>query len=233
MNQDKQEVDLDVASPPRSMALAGRSPGRSAEKRPAPTTEKRRMSLQPKPTFTGQEYLDWERQQDTRHEYFDGEIFAMTGASRKHNLVCVNIAASLHAQLRGKPCEVYTNDMRVKVSETGMYTYPDIVAACENPAFEDAAVDTLLNPVLIIEVLSDSTEPYDRGAKFLHYRTLASLQDYLLVAQDVYRVEHYVRQADNRWLLTEYQDPDDSIHLESVACRLVLREMYERVTVRT
>ncbi len=191
------------------------------------------MSLQTKPKFTAQEYLDWERQQDTRHEYFDGEIFAMTGASRKHNLVCVNIAASLHAQLRGTPCEVYSNDMRVKVSETGMYTYPDIVAACDNPAFEDAAVDTLLNPVLIIEVLSGSTEPYDRGAKFLHYRTLPSLQDYLLVAQDDCRVEHYARQADNRWLLTEYQDPDDSIHLGSVACRLVLREMYERVTVQS
>lgn len=153
----------------------------------------------------------------------------MTGASRRHNLACLNIAASLHAQLRGKPCEVYTNDMRVKVSETGMYTYPDIVAACESPAFEDAAVDTLLNPVLIIEVLSDSTERYDRGAKFLHYRTLPSLQDYLLVAQDECRVEHYARQAGNRWLLTEYRDLDDSLDLESVDCQLRLREMYERV----
>lgn len=191
------------------------------------------MSLHPKPKFTGQEYLDWERQQDTRHEYFDGEIFAMTGASRKHNLVCGNTFSALHAQMRGGTCEVYNNDMRVKVSETGMYTYPDIVAACDNPAFEDAAADTLINPVLIIEVLSGSTEPYDRGAKFLHYRTLPSLRDYLLVAQDACRVEHYARQADNRWLLTEYQDPDDSVHLESVACRLVLREMYERVTVGT
>ena len=187
------------------------------------------MSLQPKPSLTAQDYLAWERQQETRHEFFDGEIFAMTGASREHNLVCVNIFASLHTQLRGKPCEVYNNDMRVKVSETGMYTYPDIVAACAQPQFEDAEVDTLLNPVLIIEVLSDSTEQYDRGAKFRHYRTLPSLQDYLLVAQTECRVEHYVREAGSRWLLTEYGDLNDMIELASVGCRLDLREMYERV----
>jgi len=187
------------------------------------------MSPQQKPQFTAQEYLDWERGQETRNEYFDGEIYAMTGASRKHNLLCGNIAASLHGQLRGKSCEVYTNDMRVKVSETGMYTYPDIVAVCGKPEFEDAAVDTLLNPILIIEVLSDSTEPYDRGAKFLHYRTLPSLQDYLLVSQNECRVEHYVRQGDNRWLLTEYRDLDETIDLDSVKCQLLVREMYERV----
>ena len=229
----KQELAIMLYEQDRLTLAQPPVPERSAEKRPAPTTKKRRMNLQLKPMFTAQEYLDWERQQDTRHEYFDGEIFAMTGASRKHNLLCGNVFSSLHAQLRGQPCEVYANDMRVKVSETGMYTYPDIVAACESPAFEDAAVDTLLNPVLIIEVLSDSTERYDRGTKFLHYRTLPSLQDYLLVAQDVCRVEHYARQADRRWLLTEYQDPDDSIHLESMACRLVLREIYERVTVQS
>ena len=187
------------------------------------------MNPQPQPRLTPQDYLAWERRQETRHEFFDGEIFAMTGASREHNLVCLNIAASLHTQLRGKPCEVYNNDMRVKVSETGMYTYPDIVAACAEPQFEDAEVDTLLNPVLIIEVLSDSTEQYDRGAKFRHYRTLPSLQDYLLVAQTECRVEHYAREAGSRWLLTEYGDLDDTIDLASVGCRLHLREMYERV----
>ena len=189
------------------------------------------MSLQPRPHLTAQEYLEWERQQETRHEYFDGEVYAMTGASRKHNLLCLNIAAGLHAQLRGKPCEVYTNDMRVKVAETGMYTYPDIVAACGEPQFEDAAVDTLLNPVVIIEVLSDSTEQYDRGVKFLHYRTLPSLRHYLLVTQIECRVEHYVREANNRWLLTEYRSLDETIDLAAVDCRLRLREIYERVPV--
>jgi len=189
------------------------------------------MSTQPQPRLTPQQYLAWERQQETRHEFFDGEIFAMTGASREHNLVCLNTAASLHNQLRGKPCEVYNNDMRVKVSETGMYTYPDIVAACTEPQFEDAEVDTLLNPVLIIEVLSDSTEQYDRGAKFRHYRTLESLQDYLLVAQAECRVEHYVRAAAGGWLLTEYGGRDNTIDLAAVGCRLLLRDMYERVPV--
>lgn len=187
------------------------------------------MILQPKTYLTAPDYLAWERQQETRHEYFNGEIFAMTGASRAHNLLCGNTFSALHAQLRGTPCEVYNSDMRVKVSETGMYTYPDIVAACAEPQFEDAEVDTLLNPVLIIEVLSDSTEQYDRGVKFRHYRTLPSLQDYLLVAQTECRVEHYTREAGSRWLLTEYGGPDDTIDLISVGCRLYLREMYERV----
>lgn len=191
------------------------------------------MSVQPQPQLSPQDYLAWEREQETRHEFLDGEIFAMTGASRKHNLVCVNIVASLHAQLRGTPCEVYGNDMRVKVSETGMYTYPDIVAACTEPAFEDAELDTLLNPLLIVEILSDSTERYDRGAKFLHYRTLASLQDYLLVAQDVRRVEHYVRQDGNRWLLSEYLDPEAAIPLASIDCTLLVGDVYERVSLQS
>ncbi|WP_295391897.1 Uma2 family endonuclease [uncultured Thiodictyon sp.] len=189
------------------------------------------MNTQPKPHLTPKDYLVWERQQETRHEYFDGEIYAMTGASREHNLVCLNIAASLHTQMRGKPCEVYNNDMRVKVSKTGMYTYPDIAAVCGEPQFEDAAVDTLLNPVVIIEVLSDSTEQYDRGAKFRHYRTVASLRHYLLVAQSECRVEHYVRESNNRWLLTEYREIDESIDLAALECRLRLGDMYERVLV--
>ncbi len=187
------------------------------------------MSTQPKQRLTSGDYLAWERQQEVRHEFFDGELYAMTGASREHNLVCLNIAASLHTQLRGQPCEVYNNDMRVKVSQTGIYTYPDIVAACVEPQFEDDEVDTLLNPVLIIEVLSNSTEQYDRGTKFRHYRTLPSLRDYLLVAQTECRVEHYLREAGSRWLLTEYPDLDDSIELTSVDCRLQVREIYERV----
>ncbi|MFM2004537.1 MAG: hypothetical protein RLZZ09_192 [Pseudomonadota bacterium] len=187
------------------------------------------MSAQPQSFLTAQDYLAWERQQETRHEYLDGHIFAMTGASRAHNLLCMNLAASLHQQLRGKPCEIYVNDMRVKVSETGMYTYPDLVAACGEPRFEDQSVDTLLNPVMIIEVLSDSTERYDRGAKFTHYRSLASLQEYLLVSQTECRVEHYVRQSGNHWLLTEYQEIHERIDLSSLGSHLTLAEVYERI----
>ena len=187
------------------------------------------MSAQAQAFFAPQDYLAWERQQETRNEYVNGEIHAMTGASRKHNLINGNLFAALHTQMRGKPCEVYSNDMRVKVSETGMYTYPDIVAACGKPEFEDAQIDTLLNPVLIVEVLSDSTEGYDRGVKFLHYRTLSSLQDYLLVAQNECRGEHYARQVDHRWLLTEYQRPDETLMLTSVGGELSLQAIYERV----
>lgn len=187
------------------------------------------MSARLRPQITPQDYLAWERRQETRHEFLDGEIFVMTGASREHNLLCGNTFAALHAQLRGTPCEVYNNDMRVKVNETGIYTYPDIVAACTAPQFEDAEVDTLLNPVLIIEVLSDSTEQYDRGTEFRHYRNLPSLRDYLLVAQTECRVEHYARETGSRWLLTEYVGLDDTIELAAVGCRLLLREMYERV----
>ena len=187
------------------------------------------MSLQPESRLTPQEYLIWERRQETRHEYFEGEVYAMTGASREHNLLTLNLAASLHAQLRGGPCEVYTNDMRVKVGETGIYTYPDVAVACERSEFEDEEVDTLLNPVAIIEVLSTSTEQHDRGAKFMHYRTLPSLQDCLLVAQTECRVEHFVRQPANRWLLTEYRGLDETIDLAGLGCRLLLRDVYERL----
>jgi Uma2 family endonuclease len=136
---------------------------------------------------------------------------------------------SLTEKLRGKPCEIYVNDMRVKVSETGMYTYPDLVAACGEPRFEDQAVDTLLNPVLIIEVLSDSTERYDRGAKFTGYRSVVTLKEYLLVSQNESRVEHYVRQPGNHWLLTEYQEMQDRIDLNSLDSYLLLAEIYERI----
>jgi Uma2 family endonuclease len=187
------------------------------------------MNVQPQSLLTALDYLAWERQQETRHEFLNGQIFSMTGASRAHKVLCGNMFATLHSQLRGKPCEVYANDMRVKVSETGMYTYPDIVVACGEPRFEDQAVDTLLNPVLIIEVLSDSTERYDRGAKFTHYRSIASLQEYLLVSQTECRIEHYLRQPGNHWLLTEYQDFHDRIDLNSLGSQLTLSEVYERI----
>lgn len=180
-------------------------------------------------TLTAQEYLDWERQQEMRHEFINGEIYAMTGASRSHNLICSNLVAALHSQLRGKPCEVYVNDMRVKVSITGMYTYPDVVIACDKPAFEDQQIDTLLNPLLIIEVLSHSAEGYDRGAKFLHYRNLPSLQDYLLVSKHEIRIEHYTRQVDHCWLLTEYQQSDERIAFDALGCSVLVQDVYERV----
>jgi len=187
------------------------------------------MPSQPKARVTVEEYLALERQAPSKSEYFDGEIFAMSGASRRHNLIALNIGAELRDQLKQRPCEVYTSDMRVKISRTGLYTYPDVVVVCEDPVFEDADVDTLLNPTVLVEVLSKSTEDYDRGGKFEHYRTLTSLQEYLLVAQERCHVVHYIRQQDNTWLLAETSDRHDRLHLPSILCALLLSEVYAKV----
>ena len=187
------------------------------------------MSAVPKPLLTPQQYLARERQAETKSEYLRGEMFAMSGASREHNLVATNVSRELSTQLRDRECEVYPSDMRVKVSSTGLYTYPDVTVACDEPKFEDAQVDTLLNPRVIVEVLSPSTADYDRGGKFSHYRRLPSLQEYLLISQDVPLVEHYVRQGPDQWQLTEQRSLDAVIALPSIQCRLPLAEIYLKV----
>jgi Uma2 family endonuclease len=190
------------------------------------------MSAQPQiADMTPEEYLALERQAEYKSEYFDGEIFAMSGASPTHNQITANVLAEIHAQFKKRPCRVYVNDMRVKVSPTGLYTYPDIVALCDKPRFDDAQKDTLLNPTVLIEILSDSTANYDRGAKFKHYRTLDSLKEYLLVAQNEYHIEHYVRQANNQWLLSETSHLIDVIELPSINCRLALTDIYDKVEI--
>lgn len=189
------------------------------------------MSSEAKIHYTPEEYLALERQADYKSEYFAGEIFAMTGASRKHNLVAGNVLASLHAQLKGRPCEIYPSDMRVKVSPTGLYTYPDVVIICGDPAFDDDRKDTLLNPTVLVEVLSKSTASYDRGEKFEHYRKLNSLAEYLVIAQDKHHLEHYVRQPDNQWLLSETDDMQATIHLRSIECNLALLDIYDKVNI--
>ena len=179
--------------------------------------------------LTPEEYLALERKATTKSEYLDGRMYAMSGASRAHNLITMNISSGLHAQLRERACEVYANDMRVKVSPTGLYTYPDVVVVCDEPRLEDSVSDTLLNPTVLVEVLSPSTEAYDRGEKFAHYRQLDSLQEYILVSQDCVRVEHYLRQGE-QWLLTEFSALDDRLYLASIECELSLREIYAKVT---
>lgn len=178
--------------------------------------------------YTQEEYLATERKAQIKSEYIDGEMFAMTGASREHNLININIASELRAQLKNRPCEAYINNMRVKAKKALSYHYPDIAVACGTPQFEDNHVDTLINPSVIIEVLSLSTEAYDRGAKFSHYRKIESLREYLLVAQDQPLIERYVRQGD-AWLLTETAGLDASVHLESIDCVLSLKEIYDKV----
>lgn len=187
------------------------------------------MSLQPKPRLTPEDYLALERSADFKSEYFNGEIFAMTGASESHNLIVINTIRELSIQLKKRPCKVYANDMRVKVDPTGLYTYPDVVVTCGKAQFDDTHLDTLLNPVLIVEVLSDSTEAYDRGRKFEHYRKLGSLVEYVLIAQNRPHIESYRRQADQQWLLRECSELDGTLRLLSIDCDLALAEVYDKV----
>lgn len=177
---------------------------------------------------TPEDYLALERASEFRSELIDGQIVAMSGTSRAHSLIVVNLARELSVQLRGRPCELYIADMRVRVAPTELYTYPDLVALCGEPRLEDGHFDTLSNPTLVIEVLSPSTEAYDRGEKFAHYRGLDSLIEYVLVAQDKIRVEHYRRQ-DTQWLLTAFDGPDAVLSLESIGCTVRLGDIYEKV----
>jgi len=189
------------------------------------------MSRQIKPYVTPEEYLALERKAEYKSEYLHGEIFAMTGASRKHNVVSTNIVRVLGNQLTTKPCDLYANDMRVKVTSAGLYTYPDIAVVCGEPKFEDDYVDTLLNPTLLIEILSKSTERYDRIAKSDYYRTLDSLAEHLLVAQEEYRVEQYTRQSDGHWILTETSSLEGVVELPSIDCSLPLIDVYNKVSL--
>jgi len=189
------------------------------------------MSSQAQKHYTPEEYLALERQAQCKSEYYAGEIFAMAGASRWHNLIVTNVLRELSLQLKGRPCTTYPSDMRVKVSPTGLYTYPDVTVVCGEAQFEDNQQDTLLNPTLIVEVFSESTEAYDRGGKFAHYRKLTSLMEYVLITQTKPHIEHYLRQPDNRWLLSEADSLHDTIHLPSIDCRLVLAEVYDKVDI--
>ncbi len=188
------------------------------------------MSLQAKHKYTPEEYLALEREAQCKSEYYAGEIFALSGATEAHVLIVGNVFAKIHAELMGRSCKVYMSDMRVKVSDTGMYTYPDLSALCGEPKFEDNVHDTLLNPTVLSEVLSKSTESYDRGAKFGHYRAIESLQEYVLVSQESPRIELFTRQAGRGWLLTEAIGLEASLRIASLDCDLPLAEVYDKVT---
>lgn len=187
------------------------------------------MASQSEPRIQPAEYLERERRAETRSEFLNGEVFAMAGASREHGLVTGNVFASLHGQLRPRDCEIYASDMRVHVSATGLYTYPDIVAVCGEPRFQDDELDTLLNPTLIVEVFSPSTEDYDRGTKFAHYRAIGTLREVLLLPQDRAGAEHYVRQDGDGWLITTTQDPMAVLSLPSIGATLDLSEAFAGV----
>ena len=198
------------------------------------------MSTAEKRRLTPQEYLAIDEASEIRHEFLDGEIFAMSGATFWHTLIKDNLSQVLRNKLAAKDandCYVLTSDQRVKVSATGLYTYPDILICCGEPVFDEGIRNTLVNPRVLIEVLSESTERYDRGAKFGHYRQLASVQEYLLVAQDRPSVERYVREPAagdsppeaDRWVLTAVTDAAGSLPLESVGVEVTLADIYDRV----
>ena len=186
------------------------------------------MSAHSKTLLTEAEYLERERKAEYKSEYYQGEMFAMSGASEMHNLLAGNLYAALHGQLRRRSCRVFGSDMRVRVSATGLYTYPDVVVVCGDRKFADNEFDTLLNPTLLAEILSPSTEAYDRGRKAEHYRQIESLAEYLLVAQDRVHVDLYTRQPDGTWSLKDASRPEETIELRSIECVLSLADLYEK-----
>jgi Uma2 family endonuclease len=188
------------------------------------------MSAVPKSRLTPAEYLAVERKATVKSEYLRGEVFAMAGASPAHNAVNDNLVIEVGSRLKGGPCRTYSSDQRVKVSATGLYTYPDIVIVCGLPDYEDGERDTLLNPQAIIEILSKSTESYDRGAKFRHYQHVESLREYVLVSQDEPVCERFVRQPDGNWLLTTVSGLDKVFEFASIPVRVPLTEIYRDVT---
>ena len=187
------------------------------------------MASQPRAFLTPEQYLAIERAAEYKSEYYAGEMFAMSGAREAHNLIQGNLYVELRRQLRQRACRFYTSDMRVRVNASGLYTYPDATALCGGPLFLDDIRDTLLNPHLIVEILSPSTEAYDRGRKFGHYRTVESLREYLLISAERVSAELFIRQADGRWLLSAATQMEEVFDLQSIGCRIALADLYEDV----
>jgi Uma2 family endonuclease len=184
------------------------------------------------------EYLALERESEERHEYLDGEIYAMAGESPEHGTICINLSGQLYSQLRGKPCQAFSKDMKVRSGPTpkpgqttkGLYSYPDLLVVCGELKFHDEHRDVLLNPSVIIEVLSPATEAFDRGEKWTRYQTwLPELSDYLLVSQAKPQIEHFHRRASGEWLYSLVNKIEESLHLRSIACTLQLTEVYDRI----
>lgn len=190
------------------------------------------MSAHPETEMSPEEYLAFERQAVEKHEYLDGRVLAMAPANEAHNLIVVNLVCELGTQLRGKQCEVLCCQMRVRVAEGGPFVYPDVLVVRGRAAVADAEKDNLLNPGVIFEVLSAATEGNDRGWKASHYRQLASLAEYVLVAQDLPHVEHYVRQPDGTWLFREHWGLGETLRLPSIGCEIPLATIYDRVDFR-
>lgn len=183
----------------------------------------------PLPRMTPEEYLAFERASEGKHEYVDGHVYATAGTREAHVLLTINLTTALRSRLRGRPCKTYGSDMRVRAGDAERYFYPDACALCGPPEFADGEFDTLLNPSVMVEVLSDSTEAYDRGEKFANYQRVAALREYVLVSQREMRVERFMRAEGGVWVLTALDGPEAVLELPSVGCAVPLAEIYEDV----
>jgi Uma2 family endonuclease len=181
--------------------------------------------------MTPEAYLDFDRISEIKYEYFEGKIVAMTGAKKNHNLINANLTADLVARFRaeGSTCRVFSNDMRVKIGNKTGFAYPDIAIACGNLEFEDDELDILNNPIVIIEILSESTEAYDRGDKFAYYRAVPTLLEYILVSQNKCRIEQFVRKEGRMWSMLYYEDMGQVVKIESIDCEVPLSDIYKWV----
>lgn len=187
------------------------------------------MSAAPKRLLSHLEYLARERVAEFRSEYYRGEMFAMAGGTPRHSLIKTNLMRELSIALKGRPCTAYDSDLRIRVSASGLYTYPDASVICGELQFDDERRDTVLNPTVLVEVLSDRSEAYDRGEKFDHYRKLASLKEYLLIAQNSPRLQRFSRNPDDTWTPQVVAGLDQSIELPSIGVTLSLAEVYDKV----
>jgi Uma2 family endonuclease len=180
--------------------------------------------------YNVEEYFALEEKGEYKSEYFYGEIFAMAGGTPNHNRITINLAGLLNAAFDESPCEAFTSDLRVQIDKDKHYSYPDVIVVCGDLEFSGGRQDTITNPILIVEVLSDSTRDYDRGSKFTAYRTIKTLRDYILIEQDSVHIEYFSREDDGTWRLHEYVSLEDTLVLESIQCSLPLRAIYQRVT---
>jgi Uma2 family endonuclease len=187
------------------------------------------MAVEPKPHLGVRDYLLLERRAETKSEYLDGLMVGMVGGSLRHSLIAGNLVGHLGSQLRHSPCQVHPSDLRVRIPSANVYTYPDVTVVCGEPRLEDEHGDTLLNPMMVVEVLSPTTEAYDRGTKLRWYQSLESLSDYLLVSQDLPRVEHYVRHDGDGWLFHAVEGLEAVLRLPSLGIELELAEVYAKV----
>jgi len=182
------------------------------------------------PHYTPDEYLAAERESPVRHEYLAGRIYAMAGESLQHSQIGVNLIREVSQQLKGRECQALSPNMKVKTGDAGLFSYPDLTVVCGKPLFLDTNTDVLLNPTAIFEVLSPSTEAYDRGEKLFRYRNfIETLMDYVLVSQRRALVERYSRQPDGQWLYVTVDGRSKRIQIESIGCTLELSEIYARV----